>query len=104
MTELPVTLPDIQTLTGLTMFLYMLTAAVHSAQLLPSRRFLPLLSIGMGVAVSSAAALAAGTPLPDAAVLGTVAGSLAPGLEETRKGVAEGTAKVRNRLQGGTDD
>lgn len=95
--NLPLTVPDLLTLTGMTGLLYMLTATVHSAQLLPSRRFLPLLAMGLGSAIGAAAAMATGASVADAVLLGVVSGMLSSGAEETRKGVAEATMKVREQ-------
>lgn len=96
MTELPLTIPDLLTLTGLTGLLYMLLSVVHSVQLLPSRRFLPLLAMGLGSGIAAVAASVTGSNVPDAVLLGVVSGMLSSGVEETRKGVAEATSKVRD--------
>lgn len=98
MTNLPLTVPDLLSLTGMTGLLYMLTAVVHSAQLLPSRRFLPLLSMALGAVVGVFAASSTGANVADAALLGVVSGVLASGAEEARKGAAEGTSIIRDRL------
>lgn len=98
MTDLPLTVPDLLTLTGMTGLLYLLTATVHSAQLLPSRRFLPILAMALGSGLGALAALSSGQNVPDAVLLGVVSGALSSGVEETRKGLATATGSVRDAL------
>lgn len=98
MTDLPLTVPDLLSLTGMTAWVYLITATVHSAQLLPSRRFLPLLAMALGAVTGASAAALSGQAIPDAVLLGIVSGALSSGVEETRKGMTEATHNVRDKM------
>lgn len=89
---IPITIPSLLSLEGMTSFIYLLMAAVNSAAVIPSR-LVPLAAIALGGVAGAAAAFAGHSDVGNAVLLGIVAGGLSSGIEETRKGVAHLTSR-----------
>lgn len=94
-TEITLALPDLLTLSGLTTALYLVMGTIHSAELLPSRRYLPLVAEGVGIGLALTASLLTGAMgAADAVLLGFVAGALSSGIEETKQGIKQAVGRA----------